>query len=178
MMQYRLSTLFLLFVVLWTSLAVFGVWGGAAAFVILIAATTCLSSRGCLLALFALFPLAALLLPAMNAAHDSFYRAHCIHCLFDISMALDTYHQVNGCYPPAYIADKDGKPMHSWRVLILPYLLGGGAHLQYRFDEPWNGPNNKKLLPQRPYDYACPDDEENFRTPGADLHKLRRGCRR
>ena len=26
------------------------------------------------------------------------------------------------CFPPAFIPDKNGKPMHSWRVLMLPYL--------------------------------------------------------
>src|SRR5262245_59063522 len=35
--------------------------------------------------------------------------------------------------------------MHSWRVLILPYLEGNDTYKQYDFDEPWDGPRNRKL---------------------------------
>ena len=57
--------------------------------------------------------------------------------------ALQAYHQANGCFPPAYIADKNGKPMHSWRVLILPYLDYDDLYKAYDFSEPWDGPKNK-----------------------------------
>ena len=35
--------------------------------------------------------------------------------------------------------------MHSWRVLLLPYLERKDLYSQYDFDEPWDGPNNSKL---------------------------------
>lgn len=35
--------------------------------------------------------------------------------------------------------------MHSWRVLILPFLDHQELYDAYNFDEPWNGPNNRKL---------------------------------
>ena len=41
----------------------------------------------------------------------------------------------------------DGTPWHSWRVLILknaPYPYSE-LYKVYRFDEPWNGPNNVRL---------------------------------
>jgi hypothetical protein len=65
---------------------------------------------------------------------------------------------MHGSFPPAYVADKNGKPMHSWRVLILPYLDHGALYKLYNFSEPWDGPNNKKLLALRPNIYACPSD--------------------
>ena len=37
-------------------------------------------------------------------------------------MAVANYHETYGCFPPAYVADRDGRPLHSWRVLILPFL--------------------------------------------------------
>jgi hypothetical protein len=60
-------------------------------------------------------------------------------------LAVANYHETYGCFPPAYVADRDGKPMHSWRVLILPFLEQQELYRAYNFDEPWNGPNNRKL---------------------------------
>jgi len=42
--------------------------------------------------------------------------------LKQISIALQSYSAKYNSFPPAYIADADGKPMHSWRVLLLPFL--------------------------------------------------------
>jgi hypothetical protein len=44
--------------------------------------------------------------------------------------------------------------MHSWRVLILPYLEQRQLFEQYDFSEPWDGPNNSKLAAQMPKVYA------------------------
>jgi hypothetical protein len=60
-------------------------------------------------------------------------------------LAVANYHETYDCFPPAYISDRDGKPMHSWRVLILPFLEQRELFNAYDFDEPWNGPNNRKL---------------------------------
>jgi hypothetical protein len=48
--------------------------------------------------------------------------APCINNLKQIGLAMHNYHDAHGCFPPAYIPDENGKPMHSWRVLLLPYL--------------------------------------------------------
>lgn len=47
---------------------------------------------------------------------------------------------------PRDITDKDGKPILSWRVAVLPYLDQRFLHAQFKLDEPWDGPNNRKLL--------------------------------
>ena len=60
-------------------------------------------------------------------------------------MAVANYHETYGCFPPAYVADRDGKPMHSWRVLILPFLEQQELYNAYNFAEPWDGPSNRKL---------------------------------
>ena len=44
--------------------------------------------------------------------------------------------------------------MHSWRVLLLPFVDGNAVYKQYRFDEPWDGPNNRKLADKMPSIYA------------------------
>lgn len=40
--------------------------------------------------------------------------------------------------------------MHSWRVLVLPFLDGRTLYDQYDFSEPWDGPNNSRLIEKRP----------------------------
>ncbi len=61
-----------------------------------------------------------------------------------------------GTFPPAYVTDDNGRPAHSWRVLLLPFLDQAPLYAQYRFDEPWDGPNNSKLADKIPEAYRCP----------------------
>ncbi|HEV3339665.1 MAG TPA: DUF1559 domain-containing protein [Pirellulales bacterium] len=102
--------------------------------------------------------LLALLLPAVQAAREAARRSQCMNNLQQISLALQNYHDVNGTFPPAYFADANGKPMHSWRVLILPYLEQKALYDRYHFDEPWDGPNNRQLADLIPPPYRCPLD--------------------
>ena len=83
-------------------------------------------------------------------------RWQCSNNLKQITIALHNYHDVHGSLPPAYIADQNGKPMHSWRVLILPYLDQQALYDAYDFNEPWNGVNNRKLHNAMVSTYRCP----------------------
>jgi hypothetical protein len=58
--------------------------------------------------------------------------------------------------PPAALCAPDGKPLLSWRVLLLPYLGVDGKVLFSRFklDEAWNGPHNRTLLHSIPEIYT------------------------
>ena len=94
--------------------------------------------------------------------------------LANIAKAVEKYHKDKGHYPPAAILDKDGKPLLSWRVAILPYMEGtyinssepfdGGKRINnpkelydlFKLDEPWDGPNNKKLIGKFPDLYRAP----------------------
>jgi prepilin-type processing-associated H-X9-DG protein len=99
--------------------------------------------------------LIALLLPAVQAAREAARRAQCCNNLKQIGLAMHNYHDTYGSFPPAYIADADGKPMHSWRVLILPFIEQSPLYDQYDFNEPWDGPNNILLADLIPSVYAC-----------------------
>ncbi len=79
----------------------------------------------------------------------------CISHLMMIGNALSQYHEVYGSFPPAYVADRAGKPAHSWRILILPYLDAKDVYDQYHFNEPWNSPNNRRLAKYMPKQYRC-----------------------
>jgi Protein of unknown function (DUF1559) len=96
------------------------------------------------------------LVPAVHRAREAARAAQCICNLCQIKLALLNYHDTYGCFPPAYVADANGKPMHSWRVLIMPFLYQDPLYESYRMDEPWDGPNNRKLIDRRPNVYNCP----------------------
>lgn len=79
--------------------------------------------------------------------------------LYFIGLALRNYHEIYGSFPPAYSADKEGKPLCSWRVMLLaadPATIH--IYKSYNLNEPWDGPNNRKLAPLRPSFYSCEND--------------------
>jgi hypothetical protein len=86
-------------------------------------------------------------------------RFSCQFNLRQIAFALQQYHLTYGSLPPAYVPDAHGKPMHSWRVLILPFLERDDLYAKYRFDEFWDGPNNRQLIDLMPRVYACPGQQ-------------------
>jgi prepilin-type processing-associated H-X9-DG protein len=110
--------------------------------------------------------LIGLLLPAIPTPHDAARLGQCMNNLRGINLALHSYECQYKCFPPPFVADENGNPMHSWRVLILPYMDGQDLYEAYDFNEPWDGPNNKKLLTRQPKLYTCPDDKSAY-EPGA-----------
>ncbi len=115
--------------------------------------------------LAALFAVAA----AAPRIYDQWPGAHwhyrCRTNLRQLGIAVHNYANEFGTFPPAFVADAEGRPMHSWRVLILPYLEDDAAsalYERYDFDEPWNGVNNRELLAEMPPVFRCPwDDSES-----------------
>jgi hypothetical protein len=74
--------------------------------------------------------------------------------LKQIGVAMQNFHDTSFFLPPPAICDAKGKPLLSWRVTILPYIEQGALYQQFKLDEPWDGPNNIKLLALMPKVYA------------------------
>ena len=100
--------------------------------------------------------LAALLLPAVQQAREAARRTQCRGNLTAIGLALHNYHDMYGTFPPAYIPDTTGKPMHSWRVLILPFVDQTSLHAAYDFNKPWDSPENMSVTRNTPSVFRCP----------------------
>lgn len=73
--------------------------------------------------------------------------------LKQIALAMYNYHDVHGALPPAAVCDKTGKPLLSWRVLILPYIEHEALYKEFKLDEPWDSDHNKKLIAKMPRVY-------------------------
>jgi hypothetical protein len=64
------------------------------------------------------------------------------------------YHNTYGRLPPVAIKSKDGKPLLSWRVLLLPWLEEQRLFAKFHLDEPWDSPHNLPLLDKLPDIYS------------------------
>lgn len=105
----------------------------------------------------------ALLLPPIPPCNPPWRRARCINNLKQIGLAFDNYYRKHGSFPPAFSTDANAKPLHSWRVHLLPYLEEQALYNQLRLDEPWDSPHNKKVLDSAdiPDVFSCPSDPES-----------------
>jgi hypothetical protein len=75
-----------------------------------------------------------------------------------IVLALHAFHEVHDALPPLYTVDDKGKPLHSWRVLILPHVEQQELYKQIRLDEPWDSEYNRQFHDQMPHYYQCPSN--------------------
>ncbi|HEX7378526.1 MAG TPA: M56 family metallopeptidase [Pirellulales bacterium] len=103
------------------------------------------------------------LAPAVTAARRAAQRSQAMNNIKQIMIAMHNFYDVNGHFPPPVVLGPDGKTPHSWRVAILPYLEQMELHKQYKINEPWDSPDNKKVLAQMP---------AVFRDPAADAATL------
>jgi uncharacterized protein (TIGR03067 family) len=92
---------------------------------------------------------------AAECAQEGALKTASANNLKIIGVAMHNYLDSNrGSFPPAAIYSKDGKPLLSWRVAILPYLEQGQLYKEFKLDEPWDSPHNRKLLEKMPKVYA------------------------
>jgi uncharacterized protein DUF1559 len=89
--------------------------------------------------------LVALLLPAVQAAREAARRAQSSNNLKQIGLALHTYHEIYGTFPPAIVTDKDGKPLYSGRVLLLPWFECQGLYGRFDKSKAWNSLENQGI---------------------------------
>jgi RNA polymerase sigma factor (sigma-70 family) len=75
-----------------------------------------------------------------------------VNSLKQIMLAMHNYYSVNNVVPHD-IVGKDGKPLLSWRVAILPYIEQQALYMEFKLDEPWDSDHNKKLLARMPRTY-------------------------
>ena len=94
--------------------------------------------------------LIALLLPAVQAAREAARRAQSMNNLKQIVLAMHNYHDGHKELPARATFDKQGKPLLSWRVHLLPYFEQDALYKQFHLDEPWDSEHNRKLIPMMP----------------------------
>jgi hypothetical protein len=100
--------------------------------------------------------LGALLLPALDAVEEATRRQQCVEHIHRTSLAMLLYEIDHGTLPPAYTVDAEGNALHSWRVLLLPYLGQQALYDRIRLDEPWDSERNREFHDETVVFYQCP----------------------
>ncbi len=86
----------------------------------------------------------------------------CENNLRRVCQAFAEYRDANGTYPPAFATDAEGRKLHSWRVLLLPFLGEAELFAQIRLDEPWDSEWNSQFHPRTPNVFKCASTPEKL----------------
>ena len=97
----------------------------------------------------------AMLVPATQSSRLAALRARSVNNLKQIGLAMHNHLSSNNHFP-ADIRGKDGKPLLSWRVRILPFIEQNPLFQEFKLDEPWDSPHNKALLERMLAVFAVP----------------------
>jgi len=85
-------------------------------------------------------------------------QMQCANNITQIVLGLHNYHDARGALPPLYSVDENGKPLHSWRVLILPFIEQAGVWEEIRLNEPWDSKHNRQFHDRVIPVYHCPSN--------------------
>jgi prepilin-type processing-associated H-X9-DG protein len=113
---------------------------------------------------------------SLRLPREAALRSQCTNNEKKIALAIHNYlsrHQT--AFPPAYSTDKAGKPLLSWRVLILPFLEEGAIYKEFHLDEPWDSPHNRALIAKMPQVYRCPVGRQALAREGKTRYLAPRG---
>ncbi len=86
---------------------------------------------------------------------------NCMSNLQRIAMAMNAYAKDFGTYPTPVVMDAAGKPLYSWRVLLLPYLDEANLYANFKLNEPWDSTHNAPLVASCPAVYISPGSVGN-----------------
>jgi hypothetical protein len=96
------------------------------------------------------------LLPAVMASREAAARSQRMNNLKQIALGMFNCESAKGMFPPSASYDANGKPLLSWRVLILPYIEQQDLYSQFHLDEAWDSDHNRALIAMMPAIYADP----------------------
>ena len=92
----------------------------------------------------------------VQACNNLLQRSTCLRQMRRITLAMLLYECDHGTLPPAWSVDGEGNPLHSWRVLLLPYLGRQALFERIRLDQPWDSEHNRQFHNEEVAVYRCP----------------------
>ncbi|MGB7344750.1 MAG: DUF1559 domain-containing protein [Pirellulaceae bacterium] len=139
--------------------------GATKPFAWIVAASVVLVLLGCLV--FAVFRFGGQTVQRLSSNRT---RNASMRNLEKIADALNAYAAEHKTYPPPALTDASGKPLVSWRVLILPYLDEDDLHAQFDLTKDWTSEVNMQAAYQMPAVFRHPDAQQGFSAPESDYY--------
>lgn len=102
-----------------------------------------------------------LLLPAISSARGAARRMQSTNNLKMLGLALHNYHDTHRSFPPAFVADADGKPLYSGRVLLLPFMEQAALYESFDKSKAWDSPENQAISATMIKVFQDPADSNN-----------------
>ena len=93
--------------------------------------------------------------PAIDGAREAILRTDCQDNIRKLTIAIHEYESKHGQIPPPYSIAADGTPLHSWRVLLLPFLGEQSLYDEIDLDKPWDDPVNIQFHSRMPDVFCC-----------------------
>lgn len=93
-------------------------------------------------------------------AHDDALRTRCSGRIAALTYSLHQYYEKYKSFPPSATTDSRGRPLLSWRVLILEFVEPE-LFARFNLKESWDSPHNRQLIADIPPCYVCPADHLN-----------------
>ncbi len=128
----------------------------------------------CALGVFAGVSLLLVFSHVLLTQREGARRERCEYNLSQLYRATSEYVDAYGAYPPAYTLDSEGKPRHSWRVLLLPYLGEEKLYSQIRLNEAWDSEWNSQFWGKTPSLFQCASIPVYSENGEENLDKTRR----
>ncbi|QDT08883.1 DUF1559 domain-containing protein [Planctomycetes bacterium K23_9] len=142
-----------------------GLSGATKPFGWIVAASVALVLLGCLV--FAVFRFGGQTVQRLSSNRT---RNASIRNLEKIAAALNAYAAEHKTYPPPALLDANGKPLLSWRVLILPYLDEDELYDKFDLTKDWTSEPNMQIVYEMPAVFRHPDSQGGFTTPESDYY--------
>ena len=139
-----------------TLVAVFGWKALLSGFMLIIASAFFFSKRFSIAwGVLVILAIGQFLNPAIDGGRESILRGRCHSNLHTIGHGIFDYENELGTLPPPFSVDSSGAPLHSWRVLILPYIGERDLYEQIDLDVPWDHEFNKPFHNKMPDVFCC-----------------------
>jgi len=105
------------------------------------------------------------LMPTLDAIKEAIWRTECTTNLKRLILATLIYEKEHGTWP-------DSHPLHSWRVLLLPYLGEQELYENIRLDEPWDSEHNRQFHEVSLSAFQCPSANQKKMVDGGTHYSV------
>jgi prepilin-type processing-associated H-X9-DG protein len=105
--------------------------------------------------------------PFAGTSRGAAMRAGSTNNLKQIGLGLHNYNEAHKSFPPFVALDGEGRPLHGWQTMILPYIEQADLYNQINLALPWDDPANARPFHTVVNMFLYPDTRVRQQTDNA-----------